>query len=692
MAETIKIRNISIGGNGGAGKTSLSDVMLYDAGAVDRLGKVNNGSSIMDYDADEISRQTTINLSLGYCNWNKYKINILDTPGNANFFSDTEESLRVVDGLIVVVSATDGVGVQTEKIWNKADELNLPRIVFLNKIDQERADFFGNIENLTKSFNQNIVPLQLPVNQGVNFDSIIDLTKMKVLKFGEDSNKICEEEIPPDLLEKANEQREKLIEASAEINDKLLEKYLEGEELDDTEIKESLREGIINGKIVPVVCGCATKNIGIQPLLDLIVECLPSPNEKPEIKGTDPKNNEVVSRKPSGQEPFSALVFKTITDPYAGKLNFFRVFSGQLNSDSAVLNSTKKTQERMGQIYVMLGKNQKPVSSVSAGDFAAVAKLKATVTGDTFCDEKKPIIFEPIKFPDPVISLAIVPKSKGDEEKVSTALTKLKEEDPTLKVERDAQTKELTISGMGQIHLEVIVGRLKRKYDVEVNMKTPKVPYKETIRKSCKVQGKYKKQSGGRGQYGDTWIELEPLPRGKGFEFVNKIVGGVIPKQYIPAVEKGIVGAMEQGVLAGYLVVDIKVTLYDGSFHSVDSSEMAFKIAGSLAFKKGVLEANPVLIEPIMNIEVVVPEEYMGDIIGDLNSKRGKISGVDSMNSNQKIKAQVPMSEILSYSSNLTSMTGGRGVFTMEFSHYEEVPDHISEVIIKEKEEKKEDK
>jgi len=692
MAEVIKIRNVSIVGNGGTGKTSLSDAILYDAGAVDRLGKVNNGSSIMDYDADEISRQTTINLSLGYCNWNKYKINILDTPGNANFFSDTEGSLRVVDGLVVVVSATDGVGVQTEKIWNKANELNLPRIVFLNKIDQERADFFGNIENLSKSFNQNIVPLQIPINQGVNFNGIIDLIKMKVLKFDGVSNKVSEEEIPKELLEKANEQREKLIEASAEINDKLLEKYLEGEELDDTEIKKSLREGIINGKIVPVVCGCAIKNMGVQPLLDLIVECLPSPNERPEIKGTDPKDNEVVSRNPSGQEPFSAFVFKTITDPYAGKLNFFRVFSGQLTSDSTVLNSTKKTQERIGQIYAMLGKNQKPVSSISAGDFAAVAKLKTTLTGDTFCDEKKPVIFEPIKFPDSVISFAIVPKSKGDEEKVSTALTKLKEEDPTLKVERDSQTKELTISGMGQIHLEVIVEKLKRKFGVEVNMKTPKVPYKETIRKSCKVQGKYKKQSGGRGQYGDTWIEIEPLPRGKGFEFVNKIVGGVIPRQYIPAVEKGIVEAMGQGALAGYTVVDVKITLYDGSFHSVDSSEMAFKIAGSLAFKKGVLQANPVLLEPIMNIEVVVPEEYMGDIIGDLNSKRGKISGVDSMNSNQKIKAQVPMAEILSYSSNLTSMTGGRGAFTMEFSHYEEVPGHISEVIIKEKGEKKEEK
>ncbi|HUU51138.1 MAG TPA: elongation factor G [Nitrospinota bacterium] len=692
MAEVIKIRNVSIVGNGGTGKTSLSDAILYDAGAVDRLGKVNNGSSIMDYDADEISRQTTINLSLGYCNWNKYKINILDTPGNANFFSDTEGSLRVVDGLVVVVSATDGVGVQTEKIWNKANELNLPRIVFLNKIDQERADFFGNIENLSKSFNQNIVPLQIPVNQGVNFNGIIDLIKMKVLKFDGVSNKVSEEEIPKELLEKANEQREKLIEASAEINDKLLEKYLEGEELDDTEIKKSLREGIINGKIVPVVCGCVIKNMGVQPLLDLIVECLPSPNERPEIKGTDPKNNEVVSKNPSEQEPFSAFVFKTITDPYAGKLNFFRVFSGQLTSDSTVLNSTKKTQERIGQIYAMLGKNQKPVSSISAGDFAAVAKLKTTVTGDTFCDEKKPIIFEPIKFPDSVISFAIVPKSKGDEEKVSTALTKLKEEDPTLKVERDSQTKELTISGMGQIHLEVIVEKLKRKFGVEVNMKTPKVPYKETIRKSCKVQGKYKKQSGGRGQYGDTRIEIEPLPRGKGFEFVNKIVGGVIPRQYVPAVEKGIVEAMGQGALAGYTVVDVKVTLYDGSFHSVDSSEMAFKIAGSLAFKKGVLQANPVLLEPIMNIEVVVPEEYMGDIIGDLNSKRGKISGVDSMNSNQKIKAQVPMAEILSYSSNLTSMTGGRGAFTMEFSHYEEVPGHISEVIIKEKGEKKEEK
>jgi elongation factor G len=599
--------------------------------------------------------------------------------------------MRVVDGVIISVSSVDGVGVQTEKIWDIANKKNLPRFIYVNKLDQERADFFSNIENLKGSFGSHVIPLQFPANQGVGFGSIVDLTKMKLLKFEEGSGKLSEAEIPSELMDKADELREKLIEASAESNDQLLERYLEGEELKDTEIKESLKQGILSGNVCPVLCGSATKNIGIQPLLDLIIECIPSPGEIAEVKGTDPKKKETVSRKPLANEPFSALVFKTVSDPYAGKLNFFRVYSGTLSSDSSVLNAGRDGKERIGQILSLLGKNQKPVPSVTVGDFAAVAKLKETNTGDTLCDEKNPIVFEPIKFPDSVISFAIVPKSKGDEEKVSTALTKLREEDPTLKVGRDAQTNELMISGMGQIHLEVIVDRLKRKFGVEVDIKTPKVPYKETIKKSTKLQGKYKKQSGGRGQYGDCWLELQPLPKGKGFEFVDQIVGGVIPRQYIPAVEKGVVEAMNQGPLAGYPVVDIKVTVYDGSYHTVDSSEMAFKIAGSMALKKGILEASPILLEPIMNMEVIVPDEFMGDVIGDLNSKRGKILGVDSMNKNQKIKAQVPMAEILSYSSILTSLTGGRGMFTMEFSHYEEVPPHIADTIIKEKEAQKEE-
>ena len=689
--DEIKTRNVGVCGNVGAGKTSLCEAMLYDAGATDRLGKVDDGSSVMDYDPDEISRQTTINTSLGYCSWNKYKINILDTPGNANFFTDTEATLRVVDGVVVGVSALDGVGVQTEKAWNKAEELALPRIIFLNKMDQERADFAGNIDALKKSFGQGVFPLQIPVNPGPDCNSIIDLTKMKLLKFDGGSVSVSEEEIPAELSDMANEHREKLIEASAESNDKLLEKYLEGAELKDTEIKESLKEGIMSGRIFPVICGSATKNVGVQPLLDLIVEYIPSPADIAEIKGTTPGSKEEITRKPLESEPFSALIFKTITDPYAGKLNFFRVYSGKLSPDSTVLNSTQNVKERLGQISAIMGKNLNPVTSLTTGDFAAVSKLKSTNTGDTFSDEKSPIVFEPITFPDSVISFAIVPKTKGDEEKVSTSLSKLKEEDPTLKVGRDPETNELMISGMGQVHLEVIVGRLKEKFGVEVDIKTPKVPYKETIKKSTKIQGKYKKQSGGRGQYGDCWIEMQPLPKGKGFEFVDKIVGGVIPKQYIPAVEKGVVESMLSGPIAGHPVVDIKVTLFDGSFHNVDSSEMAFKIAGSMALKKGILEATPILLEPIMNMEVVAPEEVMGDVIGDLNSRRGKILGVDPMNKNQEIKAKVPMAEILSYSSILTSLTAGRGAFTMEFSHYEEVPAHIAEAIIKEKGDKKEE-
>ncbi|MBI3014530.1 MAG: elongation factor G, partial [Candidatus Tectomicrobia bacterium] len=538
---------------------------------------------------------------------------------------------------------------------------------------------------LKNNFSQSPVILQLPLYRDNQFCGVIDLLTRKAYVFSADgSGKMTEEPIPPDRQGEVDEYFKQLVEVVAESDDALLEQYLEKGNLEEDALKTGLRNGTLAQKLAPVVCGSALRNMGIFLLLDVIVNFLPSPKDRPMPQGVNSQGSPV-ERPPDDNAPLSALVFKTIADPFAGKLSLFRVYSGTLSSDSNCYNKTQETRERIGQIYGILGKNQKPVESVSAGDFGAVAKLKATTTGDTLCDEKAPVKYPPLKFPEPVISFAIAPKTRGDEEKLSNALARLMEEDPTLRTKRDPQTKELILSGMGQVHIEVILERLKRKFGVEVEMKTPKVPYKETIRGRSKAQGKYKKQTGGRGQYGDAWIEVEPLPRGGGFEFVDKIVGGAIPRQYIPAVEKGIVEAKDQGILAGYPVVDFRVTLYDGSYHEVDSSEMAFKIAGSLGFKKGMMEANPVLLEPIMSLEVIVPDDSMGDIIGDLNSKRGRVLGVTPLaNQHQSIKAQAPMAEVLQYASDLRSMTGGRGDFTMEFSHYEEVPPHMAEKIIAE--------
>ncbi|MFV1951292.1 MAG: elongation factor G [Nitrospinota bacterium] len=679
------LRNIGIIAHGNAGKTSLAEAILYDAGATDRLGIAGNSSSIMDFDPDEINRGITINSSLAYCEWKNTRINIVDTPGAANFIADTQGCMRVIDGAVVVIDAESGVQIQTEKVWGWADDYGIPRIVFVNKMDHDRANQIQIFDNIKKIFKQEPIRFQLPIGEGNSFKGVVDLFRMKSLIFSGDGNgKFEEGDIPADMKDTVDQHREKLIESVAETDDNLLEKYLDSGELSGEEIRKGLKEGILNGKLVPILYGSAINNQGIQPLLDAIVDYLPSPEDRPPVKGVDSKTKEEVYKKASADEPFSALVFKTIADPYAGKLTIFRLYSGRLSSDSTVYNSTKGVTERIGQIYYIQGRKHTAISSVYAGDLAAVSKLKNTVTGDTFSDEKNPVIFEGIKFPKPVISFAVVPKAKGDEEKVSTSLTRLMEEDPAMKVSRDPQTKELIISGMGAVHLEVIIDRLKRKFGVEVTAKTPKVPYKETIRLSTKVQGKYKKQSGGRGQYGDTWLKIEPLTRDKGFEFVDKIVGGAIPRQYIPAVEKGVLEATQKGILAGYPVVDIKITLYDGSFHDVDSSELAFKIAASLGFKKGMPDCGPVLLEPIMNMEIVVPEENMGDVIGDLNAKRGKILGVTSNGRNQIINARVPMAEVLKYAPDLRSMTGGRGSFSMEFAIYEEVPAHVSEKIIAE--------
>ncbi len=688
-----KIRNIAVIAHGGAGKTSLVEAMLFDSGSVDRLGSIEEGNTTTDSEPEEIARKITIISALGFCNWNGYRINLVDTPGFINFIEDIRGSLKAVDGAVVIVSAISGVKAETEKVWKYACEYEIPRIVFINKMDKESANFLSALDELVESFGAEGVPLQIPIGSGENFEGIINLVNMKAYKFS--GGKASESGIPANMLAEAEEYRKKLVEKIAESDDSLLEKYLEGGELTQEEIIKGIKEASLSRRFIPVTCGSAVKNIGIPLLMDAIALCLPSPLDLVKIfpiKGKNPKDSSEVQRKPDEKEPFSAYVFKTIADPYAGKLSLFRVYSGTMKADSNVLNSTTGTKERIGQIFYLLGKKQIPASTIGAGEIGVVAKLKETNTGDTLCDDAHPIVFEKVKFAEPIISYAIAPKSKGDEDKVSTGLSRILEEDPTLKFHRDEETKEMLLSGMGQVHLEVTLERLKRKFGVEVVMKTPKIPYKETIKSSAMAQGRYKKQSGGRGQYGDCSITIEPLPRGKGFEYVDKVVGGAIPRQYIPAVEKGIVDAMHEGIIAGYQMVDVRVTLFDGSYHTVDSSEMAFKIAGSMAIKKAVEDAKPILLEPVMKVEVTTPDESLGAVIGDLNSKRGKVQGVESQAKNQKITALVPMSEMLTYANQLHSLTSGRGLYSMEFSHYEELPAHLTQKIIADREAQKKEK
>ncbi len=691
--EVTKIRNVAVIAHSGAGKTSLVEALLFDSGMTDRLGNVQDGTTVMDYEPEEIDRKITITSSLAFTNWNGHRINLVDTPGFINFIEDTKGCLRVSDGAVLIVSAISGVKAETEKVWKYACEYEIPRIIFINKMDKESANFERALGELEKSFETEAVPLQIPMGSGDGFSGVVDIIKMKAFRQG---SKPAPEDIPAELKDEADRYRKKLIEKIAESDDALLEKYLEGGELSDAEIIKGVKEGSLTRKYIPVACGSATMNIGIPSLLDTITLCLPSPEEMATIspiRGKNPRDGSEVVRKPADNEPLSAFVFKTVADPYAGKLSYFRVYSGTLKADSTVYNSTSDTKERIGQLFYLLGKKQAPAQSLGTGEIGVVAKLKGTSTGDTFTDESKPVIFDKVKFADPIISYAIAPKSKGDEEKVSTSLHRALEEDPTLRFSRDEESKEMLISGMGQVHLEVTLERLKRRFGVEVVMKTPKIPYRETIKTSTKVQGRYKKQSGGRGQFGDCHIMVEPLPRGGGFEFVDKIVGGAIPRQYIPAVEKGIVEAMHEGVLAGYQLVDLRVTLFDGSYHTVDSSEMAFKIAGSMAIKKAVQEARPVLLEPIVKAEITTPDETLGAVIGDLNSKRGKVQGVEPQaGGNQKILAQVPMSEMLTYANQLHSLTSGRGLYSMEFSHYEEMPAQQAQKIIAERQAQKEEK
>jgi len=683
--DTSKIRNLGIIAHGGAGKTSLAEAILFDTKMIDRLGRVDDGTSTMDFEPEEIKRKISITSALDHCEWKEHSLHIVDTPGYGNFIADTRACMRTLDGALVILSAISGVKAQTEEIWNWANEFEIPRVAFVNKMDRERASFLRAIDDMEKMLGARGVAIQMPIGSELDFQGVIDLITMKACFYAKDgSGTFTEGPVPAEYQEEATRLREHMVEIVAEAYDDLTEKYLETGELTEDEIRDGLRIGTMRNTFTAVLCGSATANIGVSHLLDAACAYLPSPLDRTNAIGTHPKNGDIIERAPDEKTPFSALVFKTTSDPYTGKITIFRVYSGVLNSDSTIFNSTKGVEERIGQLYELEGKKQHPIKQAVAGDIVAVAKLKETVTGDTLCDPNNPILYEAAKQLLPVISYAIEPKTKADEDKIHNALHRMIEEEPTLESHRDTQTKELIISGMGQVHLEVIVEKLKRKFGVEVVLKTPKVPYLETIRGSAKVQGKYKKQSGGRGQYGDCWIEMSPTGRGEGYIFDDKIVGGVIPRQYIPAVDKGIQEACADGFLAGFPVVDFKVALYDGSFHTVDSSEMAFKVAGSMAFKKAMEVCKPVLLEPIVNLKVTVPDENMGDVIGDLNSRRGKVVGVEPKANSQIIRAVVPMSEVLAYSNDLKSMTSDRGLFSIEFSHYEDLPTHLSQKVMAE--------
>ena len=682
MTETSEIRNVGLIGHVGTGKTSFADTILFNAGQNTRLGKVDNETSLMDYEPEEIKRKTTISSSMASFSWKNKWINLIDTPGSANYVADAKNCMQGIDSALIVLDSIDGIKIQSEKLIKQAKELNLPMAIFINKLEREHSNYKNVIANLEKSFAAKPVLIQMPIGEETTFKGIVDLLAEKAYVFDQnESGKFSVQDIPADLKAEAESLREQSLESIVECDDEILEKYLEGQTLTTGEIQKALKAGIVNCQIVPVLFGSALKNIGVVQALDFINNYLPSPSDRGEIKALSQDEAEI-QIKPSASESLSALVFKTIIDPYAGHLNIMRIFSGKISADSSIYNATKKSKERIGQILHLVGKKHEPVQQALAGDIIAIPKLKETHTGDSFSDEKKPLIIPTVKMPAPVISFALKAKNKGDEEKIHAGLKKLMEEDPTLHLTRDAQTKEMILSGMGQVHLDVAIEKLKRKFGTEVLLEAPKIPYKETISSSTKVQGKYKKQSGGKGQYGDCWIELHPLEKGKGFEFVDNIVGGSIPRQYIPAVENGIREAMNEGVLASCPAVDIKVVLYDGSYHPVDSSEMAFKVAGSMAFKKGYLQANPILLEPIMHVEITVPEQNVGDVMGDLNSRRGRMLGIDTEGHTQTVKAEIPMAEMLQYAAVLNSMTSGAGVFAMEFSHYEEVPAHLSQKII----------
>jgi len=674
------IRNVALVGHSGAGKTQLVSALLFGAGAVNRFGRVDDGTTVTDYDEEEIARKHTLACSLAYAEWNKHKINLIDTPGMANFLSDARAALRVADAALVVVDAVAGVEVSTEKIWAAAEEMELPRIIVLNRLDRERASLDRSLESLRTAFGRAVVPLQLPIGEEKSFKGVIDLVSMKAWTFGADG-KASEAPIPANLEAAAQAARDGLIEMVAEADDALMEKFFDAGTLTQEELLAGLKRGIAAARVFPVLSASALSNIAMPPLLDAIVAYVPSPAERP-MKGKDAKNVDDLPVPASDAGPAAAFIWKTVADPFAGRITMFRVITGALKADSTVQNLTKGQPERLGHIVLLQGKTQTAVPEIKAGDIGAVAKLKESQTNDLMADKPVPFAIPGTKFPEPVISYAIEPKSRGDEEKISTALHRLQEEDPTINYTRDPQTKELLLAGQGQSHIEVTVAKLKRRFGVEVNLKLPRIPYRETITASTEAHGRHKKQTGGHGQFGDCKVKFEPLPRGSEFEFVDDIFGGSIPRQFVPAVEKGIQDARMRGFLAGYPMVDFRATVFDGSFHPVDSNELSFKLAGSLAFKDGMSRARPTLLEPVMDVEVYAPSDYAGDLMGDLNGRRGRIGGMDTRGASTIIRAKVPMSEMLTYEQHLTSATGGRGSYHMEFSHYEEVPSHLHGKII----------
>lgn len=682
-----KVRNIGIIAHIDAGKTTTTERILYYTGRIHKIGEVHEGAAEMDWMEQEKERGITITSATTTCFWRDHRINIVDTPGHVDFTIEVERSLRVLDGAVTILCSVGGVQPQTETVWRQADKYRVPRIIFVNKMDRIGADFFRVVGEVEEKLGAKPVPVQIPIGAEDEFKGVVDLITMKAIVWEEETlgAKYHYEEIPDDLKDLAEEWREKMLEAIADIDEEIMMKYLEGEEITEDEIKAALRKGTIELKFFPMLCGSAFKNKGVQPLLDAIVDYLPSPLDIPPIKGINPKTGEEEERPASYDAPFAALAFKILPDPYVGQLTFVRVYSGLMESGSYVYNATRDKKERLARILRMHANKREEIPVLGAGDIAAAVGLRETFTGDTLCDPEHPILLEAMEFPEPVISIAVEPKTKADQEKLSIALQKLAKEDPSFRVSTDHETGQTIISGMGELHLEIIVDRLKREFGVEVNVGKPQVAYRETIKSEVTQEGKFIKQTGGRGQYGHVWLKIEPLERGKGFEFHETIKGGVVPKEYIPAVEAGVREAMETGVVAGYPMTDIKVTLFDGSYHEVDSSEMAFKIAGSIAFKEGAKKANPVLLEPIMEVEVTTPEEFMGDVIGDLNKRRGRVQGMEARGNAQVIKALVPLAEMFGYATDLRSMTQGRANYIMRFSHYEEVPPNVAEQIIGER-------
>jgi elongation factor G len=677
-------RNIGIMAHIDAGKTTTTERVLYYTGRIHKIGETHEGASQMDWMEQEQERGITITSAATTAQWKGHRVNIIDTPGHVDFTVEVERSLRVLDGAVAVLDAQSGVEPQTETVWRQATTYGVPRVVFVNKMDKIGADFKYSIKTLHDRLQANAAAIQLPIGAEDQFSAIIDLVEMNATFYGNDLGTDIEvREIPEEYRAEAEEYREKLIEAVSEFDEVLMEKYLGGEEITNDELKSAIRKGTVNVEFYPVICGSAFKNKGVQLMLDAVIDYLPSPLDVPAIKGTLPDSDEVVERHSSDEEPFSALAFKVMTDPYVGKLTFFRVYSGTLSSGSYVQNSTKGKRERVGPILQMHANSREEISMVYAGDIAAAVGLKDTTTGDTLCDEKNLVILESMEFPEPVIQLSIEPKSKADQDKMTTALQKLQEEDPTFRSHTDQETGQVIIAGMGELHLDILVDRMRREFKVEANVGAPQVAYRETIRSSANVEGKFARQSGGRGQFGHVWIEFSPNEEGKGFEFVNGIVGGVVPREYIPAVQAGLEDSLDRGMIAGFPVVDIKARLFDGSYHDVDSSEMAFKIAASMALKAAASKCNPVILEPIMRVEVIIPEEYLGDIMGNVTSRRGRVEGMEARGNAQVVRAMVPLSEMFGYATSLRSSTQGRGVFSMHFDHYEEVPKSISEEIIK---------